>query len=190
MLHYTGNPKPVLCDRRGETEAEPPLGVPGHKEPFPPIQAPPPPRPLPAAPAVSNCPVLVQMSLPPSSLFSLELLILLPAKLGPPKVCLKNIKQIASLLCLPPSGITQLAHPAPSLPSSLPLALLPFLATPASEAGPASGSLPLLFLFPGPFLPDLPGVGASLIFQIQLGVTSSEGALLLDLPAISSLKVP
>ena len=133
-------------------------------------------------------PVLVQMSLPPSSLFSLELLLFLPAKLGPPKVCLKNIKQITSLLCSPP-GVTQFTDPAPSLPSSLPLALLPFLAAPASEAGPASGSLPLLFLFPGPFLPDLPGVGGSLIFQIQLGVTSSEGALFLDLPAIS-LKAP
>ena len=147
-----------------------------------------PPLPPPAAPAVSNCPVLVQMSLPPSSLFSLELLLFLPAKLGPPKVCLKNIKQITSLLCSPP-GVTQFTDPAPSLPSSLPLALLPFLAAPASEAGPASGSLPLLFLFPGPFLPDLPGVGGSLIFQIQLGVTSSEGALFLDLPAIS-LKAP
>ena len=33
-------------------------------------------------------------------------------------------------------------------------------------------------------------MGSSLIFQIQLGVSSSEGAVFLDLPAISSLKVP
>ena len=89
-----------LCGGRGEMEAESPSGVPSHKEPFPPIQGPPPT----AGPAVSNCPVLVHWSLHPSSLFSLELLIRLPGKLRRPTVSLKTIRSIMSLLCLAASG--------------------------------------------------------------------------------------
>ena len=126
-------------DRRGKMEAELPLSVAGPKEPFPPRSGPS--RPLPWSQQKSGP---VPNVFAPSSLFSLELLILLPAKLRPPKVFFKNINEITSLPCLVPSSVLLLpkkethtvwfllTYPTPSLPPSLPLALFPFLRSSAS----------------------------------------------------------
>lgn len=176
-----------LCGGRGEMEAESPSGVPSHKEPFPPIQGPPPT----AGPAVSNCPVLVHWSLHPSSLFSLELLIRLPGKLRRPTVSLKTIRSIMSLLCLAVSGgalllrksevhsHTRQSNPRAFLPCSGSLPI-PGTRLPQRLALPQGLSLcsPSCLVLPS----HLPGMGSPLIFQMQRGVSSSDGALLLDLP--------